>query len=57
VEPYPAGGVSYVAESASDAFDQFDEAVVGLGAGIGDAGVDVGVDFGPPDVDGGGEGE
>jgi hypothetical protein len=57
VESYPAGGVFCVAESASDAFDLFDEAVVALGAGVGDAGVDVGVDFGPPGVDGGGEGE
>jgi hypothetical protein len=28
VESYPAGGVFCVAESASDAFDLFDEAVV-----------------------------
>ena len=57
VESYPAGGVLPVAESAADTFDLFDLPVIALGAGIGDAGLDERVDFGPPGVDGGGQGE
>jgi hypothetical protein len=57
VESYPAGRVVWVSEPAAGAFDLFDEAVVALGAGVGDPGDDEGVDFGPPGVDGGGQGE
>src|ERR1700687_6264641 len=46
-----------IPESAGDTFDLFDQSVVALGAGVGDAGLDERVDLGPPVVDRGGEGE
>jgi hypothetical protein len=57
VESYPAGRVVSIAEPAADPFDLFDEAVVALGTGVGDSGVDERVDLGPPLVDGCGQGE
>ena len=46
-----------IAEPARGAFDLLDEPVVALGASVGDAGGDEGVDLGPPGVDGDGQGE
>jgi hypothetical protein len=44
-------------EPAADAFDLLEQPVVALGAGIGDAGGDNGVDLEPPDIDGCRQGE
>jgi hypothetical protein len=53
-----SGGPSVsIAEPAADPFDLFDEAVVALGTGVGDSGLDERVDLGPPLVDGCGQGE
>jgi hypothetical protein len=57
MESYPASRVVSIPEPAADPFDLFNEPVVSLGARVGDAGGDEGVDFGPPGVDGGGQGE
>ena len=57
MEAYPAGGIVAISEPAPDALDLFHKSVVALGAGVGDAGGDEGVDLGPPGVDGGGQGE
>ena len=46
-----------VSESAADAFDLFEQPVVALGAGVGDASGQEGVDLGPPGVHGAGQGE
>jgi hypothetical protein len=46
-----------IAEAAAGAFDLFDESVVALGAGVGDASDEEGIDLGPPGIDGGGQGE
>ena len=46
-----------VAEAAPDTFDLFDQPVVALGAGVGDAGLHEGFDLRSPGVDGGGQGE
>ena len=48
MESYPAGRVVSIAEPAADPFDLFDEAVVALGTGVGDSGLDERVDLGPP---------
>jgi hypothetical protein len=53
-----SGGPSVsIAEPAADPFDLFDEAVVALGTGVGDSGLDERVDLGPLLVDGCGPGE
>ena len=57
MESYPACRVVSIAESAADTLDLFDQPVVALGAGVGDAGLHERVNLGPPVVDGGGEGE
>jgi hypothetical protein len=57
VESYPPGRVVSIAEPAADPFDLFDEAVVALGTGVGDSGLDERADLGPPLVDGCGQAE
>jgi hypothetical protein len=56
VLPYSAALVVEVAEPEGHAGGVFDEPVVRLGGGVGDAGVDEGQDLRPPRLDGSGEG-
>jgi hypothetical protein len=56
VQPYSAALVVEVAEAEGDAGGVFDEPVVRLGGGVGDAGVDEGEDLRPPRLDGLGQG-
>jgi hypothetical protein len=53
--PYSAFVVVGVAEAAGDSADELDLAVVALGAGVGDAGLQGGDDLYLPDLDGVGE--